>query len=348
MRFGILAVFGVVLTFLGGPSVARAEFLLETYSGVVFGDLDVTGGDTVGRLLVGGDMHMNTGYSVGLAGPFNPFTGEYVGGHPLPQDDPSRDDLIVAGNVTSNSSSQQLTLNGNFVHGGTFSGTGISHWTPGASVVGVSAVTIDPTTGNVDRNGNGLTLGDLRSQYESLSIQLASMDANGTVDSPWELKLTGTDSQLNVFHLDLDQADMFADRGAKIIAPEGSTVIVNIAGSTINNQGSMLALEGIDQSQVIYNFYEATRFYSENGREFTGSVLAAFAEDARLKGGSINGAGIFGGNVTHYGGFEFHNYPFEGTIPAAVPEPGSLTLVGLGALAVLGFRARRRRRRSAA
>ncbi len=54
------------------------------------------------------------------------------------------------------------------------------------------------------------------------------------------------------------------------------------------------------------------------GFVLTGSLLAPYAS-ATLSGGDVEGRAVFGGDVYTHTGFEFHNYPFNGSICVDMP-----------------------------
>lgn len=230
-----------------------------------------------------------------------------------------------------------LSVNSNVVYGGTLTG-GSTISTQVGSVTHVPSITLDLSTGNAESGGTGTSFSSLKGMYSSLATNLAGLTANGTMQTVGNtLNLTGTSTGQNVFTV---SASTFGSDTVNIIAPNGSTVVVNIVGTTANNSGSAINLTGVNESNVVYNFVNATTF-SSSSRLFEGSVLAMDAATSTLTGGAINGLGVFGGNVTTSQGFEFHDFPADFTV---VPEPSSLALtaIGLTATTFAGLRTRRK------
>ncbi len=134
--------------------------------------------------------------------------------------------------------------------------------------------------------------------------------------SPWQRFLTATNAALNVFNVNAADWNMQSSQTV-IDAPAGATVLVNIHGSPIAITNCSIALVGVDQRSVLYNYADAA-FVSTKSFLHPGSVLAPFAS-AALSGGAINGTAVFGGDVTTSIGFEFHNFPFAGQVSGGGP-----------------------------
>jgi uncharacterized repeat protein (TIGR01451 family) len=142
------------------------------------------------------------------------------------------------------------------------------------------------------------------------------------------LTLVGNDPTLDVFNV---TAAQWATAARSITAPPGATVLINVAGQTQDFLGSM-NLSGTDAGHVLMNFYQATTFTGHN-MFFAGTVLAPLAS-ATLDNDTVNGAGIFGGNVSQQN-VGFNNTPFLGMLPdvtpptvniATTPNPTAVTL----------------------
>ena len=97
--------------------------------------------------------------------------------------------------------------------------------------------------------------------------------------------------------------------------------------------------------KVLFNFPDATSLNTGSG-EFAASILAPYAQ---LTSGTLDGTIIVAQGTSING--EVHNIEFQGTLPSpppvnhgapAVPEPGTLALVGTGILSVAAkFRCRK-------
>ncbi|GEM_PF-1284049 len=176
---------------------------------------------------------------------------------------------------------------------------------------------------------------------DQLTSQIAGMTANGTVNATANsLTLTGADASQNVFNVTAAQVNAAVASGASgitINAPAGSTVIINVSGTTISALSSQITLNNVTGANVLWNFSGATAFNTTNFA-WWGTVLAPYATFTGSSG-QFNGQ-LIASVVT--GSTEFHdNAMFAGTITsAAVPEPstgasalGGCVLIGLGLVA---------------
>lgn len=156
------------------------------------------------------------------------------------------------------------------------------------------------------------------------STAWSELDSNGSAVNQWTtLTLTGTDSKLNVFNLTSNDLKNGTMSSINIVAPKGSTVLVNVSGENVAMNGFGMTLSGVSESNVLFNFHDATTF-TLSGCGFLGSILAPDAA-MTFNSGNINGTLI---DKTHRGGGEMHNYLFTGDLPG-VPEPATLAcLIG--------------------
>lgn len=314
------------------------------YNSMIFGDFVAAGGDTEGRQFVSGNFNLSTtGYSVGYT---------VVGVPNAPQ--AGRDDLVIGGSFyggTISTVTEDAVLGGAVVSGSIgFDAPNPQSSGQGTLTQNAGAFRLDTTTGNA----TGVTIGsisiaDLHDAFRAESTALSSLSTSAGVT------VTNLGYELNVHVtgapglkiINLTQAEWtavsYADRRITVDpSAAGSTIVVNVGGATINLGGGTMTLTGVTQSHVLVNYHQATSWSSEFFLH-EGSVLAAFTGTASIKG-SINGSAVFaadvGSSVAKTNNAEFHNFLFTGTLPSAVPEPGTALLVvaGLGVLA-----ARRRR-----
>jgi len=155
----------------------------------------------------------------------------------------------------------------------------------------------------------------------SLSSSLATATTNGTItDSYNAITLTGTSTGINVF--DLTGTQLASCNGLTIKAPSGSTVIVNVSGTGDQFENFQTTLNGVNNDDVLYNFYQATTL-DVSGISVYGSLLAP---EANVSFGSGN----IDGTLVAYdlsGGGEEHNYVFDGSTAITGPQGGVLSLL---------------------
>lgn len=278
----------------------------HVFNALIFGDFEAVGGDTDGRLAVGGHARIPGGYSVGYGIYGHPIE-EYFGG--------TTDMFIVGGDLEDGA----WGVNGNIVHGG--ERTGPVRWMPHGNVVRkVSPVTFRDD-GNVPSDGSGASFADLRDRLEERSERFADMADRGVVSvisEPFSLRLTGNDPRLNVFNIS-SAIWNGTSKGIFIDAPEGSTVLVNVTGPDIEIRNSSMTVTGTTLEHVLVHYVDATSVVT-SGFTHAAAVLAMHA-DATFSGGSIDGRAVFGGSVSTSVGFEFHNFHFVGRI--CPPESGN-------------------------
>ena len=272
------------------------------FNALIFGDLHATGGDTEDRLAVGGNATFVGGYSVGI--------GLY--GNPLPTYSGGTTDMLIVGGDLHDGA---WSVNGNIVYGGTRYGPA-RYLVDGNQLRHVNPVTLDEN-GNVPNDGSGATFDELHANMIARSAALGAMPARGVVAQErlpgayGSLVLEGDDPDLNIFHVGADEWNM-TNSELYITAPAGSTVLVNIHGGPIEIRNSSMFLSGVTGEKVLFNYIDATQITVASFTH-SGSVLAPHAS-ATLSGGSVEGRAVFGGDVTTSIGFEFHNYPFDGSV----------------------------------
>ena len=270
------------------------------FNALILGNFQASGGDTDGRLGVGGNAVVTTGYSV----------GQVIAGHAIPEIFGGKVDMFIVGGDLEDG---VWGVNGNIVYGGERTGP-VRYMVNGNLLRKVTPVTINEE-GNVPAGGGGLSFDDFRTALEARSAQLGALADRGVVTrdttQPYRIELVGDDPRLNVFNLTAEQWSVSSST-IYITAPEGSTVLVNIHGSEVVIRNSAIELAGVDKEHVLYNYVDATRV-ATSAFTHEGSVLAVHA-DGEFAGGSIDGRAVFGGNVVTGTGFEFHNFHFNGRI----------------------------------
>ncbi len=182
------------------------------------------------------------------------------------------------------------------------------------------------------------------SQLQDVSSQLAGLAQNGTVTSTANsLTLTGSSASQNVFNItaaQLTAALASGSAGITVNAPAGSAVIINVSGTSETISGSSITLNGVANSQVLWNFSEATSI-NYAMVSWAGAMLAPVASFSG-NGGDINGqiiANTISGNTA------FRDSLFAGTIAASTPtpEPSTLASVVGGVLLIAVGLVRRKR-----
>jgi choice-of-anchor A domain-containing protein/uncharacterized repeat protein (TIGR01451 family)/TQXA domain-containing protein len=243
----------------------------KDYNLFVIEDATQPSSDTQGKVAVGNDAKFST-YSVGDQLPAN-----------------SGDVLVVGRDLTFTSGA---VYNGNVVYG---------HSTN----LPQSNVSI---TGGALRKDNPINFTTAKASLQSLSTTLSTYTVNCTTTFQWGgLTLTGTDPYLNVFSV--NGANLSSANNVEINAPNGSSVLVNISGTTITWTGG-LVVNGTAMTNVLYNFYQATSIKIQ-GIDVRGSILAPFAA-VNFASGVQNGQMIC---LSLTGMGQFNYAPFCGYIP---------------------------------
>jgi choice-of-anchor A domain-containing protein len=214
----------------------------------VFEAVGQSGTDVEGRLAAGSSAQLSN-YSVGFALPAI-----------------SGDVLVVGGD---------LIFNGGTVHHGDIAVGGTAQ----LSSVNIADGTL--------RQDSPIDFAAEQTRLSALSAHLAALPANGTTDiPPWKaIQFTGGDPELNVF--EVPGSELAAASQLAISVPAGSSVLVNVDGSTASMQFFGFALTGVDASRVVYHFPAATSLVMQ-GIGVEGSILAPLA-DVQFNNGQING-----------------------------------------------------------
>lgn len=200
------------------------------------------------------------------------------------------DELVVQGSVTCTNSQ----INGNIKYGGTF------NTSQNCSIKNGSATKAVPAPAF--------------SNYQPGAVAVANnwkaLAANGTTNFQYGgLTLTGNNATQNVFKV--SGANLASSSFMNITAPAGSTVIINIDGTTDRMQYMGINLSGgIDRQHVVFNFYEAITL-TINGASVPGLVWAPQA-DVTFTNGQLNGSLVA---QSLSGGGQFNDFPFKGSLP---------------------------------
>ncbi len=279
----------------------------SSYNVYVLGTMQESNVDSEGRVAVAGNATL-TNYGVGSKFQASPSS--------------AGNSLVVGGNLAYNGGEVHY---GNIVYGGTLSG---NFGVPNGSITHGSPVDFTAT------NNYLLTASSYWSNLTS---------TGSTINNYGGIQLIGTDPNLNVFTL--SGSMLSSSWGVTIDAPAGSTILVNVSGTTdlfrymgiqfqdLNGDGTGVA----NRQNVLYNFYEATSL-EINGISVQGSILAPKAT-VNFGNGNVEG-NLIAGNL--YGNGEAHNYLFTGSLPSpvSVPEP-SVPLLSVATLTLLVLRRRR-------
>ncbi|MBC8202785.1 MAG: choice-of-anchor A family protein [Planctomycetes bacterium] len=247
-----------------GPADGFTIFTIESYQ--------ANNTDCTGRVAVGGPATYNN-FGVGSG---------------LSNSNGTRDDLIVAGNLTWNNGQN---FNGNIQAAGptTLLNVGYPNGTVGDSV--------------------SIDFDDAEIELQELSDDLFLATANGSVSNSWgQLSMVGTDSELNVFFL--TQSDLNPLWGMSITVPQGSTVLVNVDHQTMQLNNFQPTLNGCDETSVLWNFPDSVSIQM-NSIGWKGTILAPNAS-IQFNNGQIDGALVC---RLIQGNGESHHAPFDGDLP---------------------------------
>jgi choice-of-anchor A domain-containing protein len=200
--------------------------------------------------------------------------------------------------------------------------------------------------GSVSQNNPSFTMSEFTTPLDALQAKLAGMIANSNFSSPNNNSLvfdvTPDASGTAVF--DMTAAELAGAPGDNYnitFANEtsASTIVINVTGSFTEGGGENFNGDSYLDSHVIWNFEDAT---GVNVKSWHGAVLAG---DASVTNSSPIEGFLYAKNFT--GGGELHDFPFDGNVPGAVPEPSTWAMMALG-FAGLGFLGLRRRKAATA
>ena len=245
----------------------------------VLNNINMPSSDTEGKMAAGKNAFLSN-YSVGDK---LTTTGEDV--------------LIVNKNLTYESG---RVYNGNAVYGK-------------STNLPINLVSVD---GDL-RKDKPIDFAAAKTYLKNLSKEIKNKTVNGTTKFEFsQLFLEGNDPFLNVFLVDAE--DLENATSLVVDYPEGSVVLINIKGKTIDDWSGGIHLNGQDGNfqvgceNLIYNFYNAKNI-KINQVGVAGTILAPYA-DINMIGGVQTGQMICK-NLEGSGGAQFNICDFIGNIP---------------------------------
>ncbi len=243
--------------------------------------------DTEGKVAVGGNANLSN-YSVG---------------DKLPNSNGTEDMLVVGGNLVYTSG---RVYHGNVAYGG-------------FTNLPINAVSIEE--GTLRHDNSVIDFAAATTYLEALSTRLAGYAANGTTTFQWgTISLNSSNPYLNVFTV--NASDLNTAHTVEINVPNGSTVLVNILGTTVSWHGG-LWINGTSINSVLFNFPDAQNI-TISGIDVKGSFLAPFA-DLNFAAGIITGQTIV---KSMTGAGQFNLSPFHGNIPSNASVVNAATITG--------------------
>ena len=309
-----------------GPATGYNEF--------VIGDSNRSNSDVQGRVAVGGNLTLS---SMSIAPKVPSGTNLLVGGNLTQTTGSVNGAAEIGGKATLNNTGAGATY-----HVGNLAGSSTNN---GASIVSPSGL-------------SSTFFSDAATALKNESTYLGSLTATAAPLFQYQaLNFNAGSSNFVLFHVTAYQL-AHATSGLNFNSNVANTTFVidvdkdGTAFSIPNTGTSFGGLNPSDVGHVLYNFYDTPAsnntisFYSVHG-----SVLAPFAH-VDINSGGFNGQ-LIAGSLSGSGESHIYDFgidggtstAFVGTLPtntAAVPEPGSIMLFGLGAIVV--FCARRRQK----
>jgi len=245
-------------------------------------------------------------YTLGEADDFNVFVfGDYTGGLDVQGAIAAGGDLDMTGFSVNGSATttgtaivvgDTLTLDSGTVYGDAFYGTSASL---------SSSVTF---SGGSASMGSPIDFATAETDLQNTSAAIAGLSATAATVTPWgAVTMSGSDATLNTFML--SGSDLSSATSVSISAPAGSVVVVNIDGNAPSAGNFAISLSGVDETTVLWNFYEATSL-SLTSIGWEGSLLAPYA-DITFSNGNFDG-NLVGASLT--GPAEGHLYGWDGEV----------------------------------
>ena len=262
--------------------------LANDYNVFVFGNMSLSNTDAEGRVAVGGNATLSN-YGVGAS--ILPL--------PPANTDPS---FVIGGDVDVSAGSNAS----------------------GNTVISPSSTVINYTMGNPNGalvTGTPIDFVEAERYLKCASAFWSALEANGSGAVVFnQLNLTGLSDTLNVFHF--DSTNIYGTglslnqlNGINIIAPIGSTILINVDGANIQYGSYQIFRNGTaatreNARRILWNYPDALT-WSNSTTAIYGSVLAPYAA-AVTTFSQINGNIIFD---SFTGNAESHDELFIGELP---------------------------------
>ncbi|SFM28480.1 choice-of-anchor A domain-containing protein, partial [Paenibacillus sp. 1_12] len=268
----------------------------------LFGNQTQSNVDSEGRVAVGGNASYNN-YGIGNTLPVSL----------------TRADLIVGGNM-------------NIIGGTNFSGNSVI--SPTGTVIQYTMTNNNGVPGQ-PLVGSPINFAGDQIYLTCASLAWAALTPTGTVSVNFgQLVLTGFDPVLNIFNFDAENIagtgfTLETLNGINIVAPLGSTILINITG---NNTGfgsyqifrNGMSATGADGQFIVWNFPQALNLFNMN-ISIKGSILAPLAQWWAVGFGNVEGTFIANNLINTMGTLEAHNFPFLGCLPDVCSATSSST-----------------------
>lgn len=314
MRVHYLVAAGAAMLVCTGTASAAFLGQASDYNVFIFGNGDFMSEDTdtMGDLAAGGNISL-TSYAVAGG----------IAGDPAAPVNPAR--LVVGGQLTATGGGVGSDQNGTIYYG-----------SAAPSLSGFTA------RGGEVANQTVVSFAGTASYYGNLSTELGALTSNGTTqfdDNGNTLSFSGSLSGLNVFNVSV--GTLSTSQSIDISAPTGSTVLINVTGTTSAAapamfQNGSVTETGVSGAYVLYNFVSAANVDLVGSKDPEGSILAPLA-------GVTGGFGSMTGQLiaaSYDGNTQFNEDVFSGTLPTPLPAAAWLLLSGVGGLRLILARRR--------
>jgi len=283
LKYAIVASALASVGFAGDNSVCQFNLF-------VLGNATAQYSDVQGRVAVGGNATY-TGYD---------FASQVSGLN-------SRFNLLVGGDLKF--SNGQIE-HGSVVSNGSVTFTNVTVVNGNITAGGAINLTNGQVNGTVNPNiyqQIPFTFGAAMGFLQNASYYYGTLPATGTTTNQYGgLFLNGTDPALNVFSVSASL--LKSVWGVQINVPAGSTVLINVSGTSATMPNVGYNYTGTDANHVIFNFYQASTLTVGAGQ---GSILAPLA-NIKFQSGAVNGT-VIGNAFTGNG--QINQAPFVDGLP---------------------------------